>query len=200
MSYVDKFLAHYANHRDFSRASRFEAELYLSDSLFSVLPDPRGLKFQCETAELPGYNFDTVDGRIYGAPFAIAARPAFQDLRLTFICASDLWEKKFFDAWQEYIMPKTDFLPRYRSEYVATIEVRQFYESSRTNEEEGDVSYRAMFYEAFPSSIDPITLSWADDGINRVNVTFKYRYWDVPRNKVATLTTDNRKIDLEPRG
>jgi hypothetical protein len=125
MSYVDKFLAHYANHRDFSKAAKFQAELYLSDTLFSVLPNPQGLKFQCEIAELPGYNFDTVDGRIFGAPFAIAARPVFQDLRLTFICAADLWEKKFFDAWQEYIMPKTDFLPRYRSEYISTIEVSQ---------------------------------------------------------------------------
>jgi hypothetical protein len=177
MSYVDNFLSHYANHKDFSKASRFDVDIFLPDSLVNVLPNPSGLKFQCEIAELPGYNFDTIDGRIYGAPYAIAARPSFQDLRLTFICAGDLWEKKFFDAWQEFIMPKTDFLPRYRIEYVANIEVRQYYST-------GEISYLATFREAFPSSIDPIALSWGDDAINRLSVTFKYRYWNVPTIKV----------------
>lgn len=177
MSYVDNFISHYDKHKEFSRASKFDVDIFLPDSLVSVLPNPSGLKFQCETAELPGYNFDTIDGRVYGAPYAIAARPTFQDLRLTFICTGDLWEKKFFDSWQEFIMPKTDFLPRYRIEYVANIEVRQYYVT-------GEVAYTAMFYEAFPSSIDPISLSWADDGINRLNVNFKYRYWKAPTVKI----------------
>lgn len=194
MSFVDRFLAHFANHKDFSKSSKFEVNVYANDNLLANFGDARGLTFQCEAAELPGYNFDTVEGRVYGAPYAIAARPAFNDLRLTFICAGDMWEKKFFDNWQEFIMSKNNFFPKYRSEYIANIEVIQFVDVAAGNSpsfnqnQDGSlvstadlrsqIAYRAVFHEAFPTSIDPISLSWADENINRLNVNFKYRYWN----------------------
>jgi len=190
MAFVDKFLSHYASHNDFSKASRFEVIIYPNFFLSEFFGNVVDLRLQCETAELPGYNFDTVDGRVYGVTYSVAARPAFSDLRLTFICAGDLWEKQLFDSWQEYIMPKTDYLPRYREEYVTDIEVRHYYEVTTSNitgqatvgrplvgDAKPGISYRAKFIEAFPYTVDPITLSWADDGINRLNVGFKYKNW-----------------------
>ena len=192
MSFVDRFLSHYGGHKDFSKASKFEAiiypNLFLVENYGARISD---LRLQCENAELPGYSFDTVDGRIYGVSYAVAARPTFSDLRLTFICAGDLWEKKLFDKWQEFIMPKTEFLPRYRDEYITTIKVVQYLEVTSgdvtTQTPDGDianrnlmadVSYQAVFYEAFPTSVEPITLSWGDDNINRLTVNFKYRNWN----------------------
>lgn len=190
MSFVDKFLAHYSKHKDFSKASKFEAVIYPNNFLIATFPEVKDLRIQCESAELPGYSFDTVDGRIYGAPYAVAARPTFSDLRLTFICTGELWEKRIFDAWQEFIMPKTDFFPRYQEEYVTTIQVIQYLETTSDNvmnqTPSGDVlnrnakpnfAYGAMFYEAFPYTVEPITLSWADDNVNRLTVGFKYRRW-----------------------
>lgn len=207
MSFVDDFLTHYSKHKDFSKASKFQVEIFVggdltsSNYLRSVLPPSNSLKLQCEAAELPGYNFDTVEGRIFGAPYAVAARPAFNDLRLTFICSGDLWERKFFDSWQEFIMPKNNlnrgdnYLVKYRDDYVTKIRVTQYLEIA---EQETDFeiiensnggatlvnpiltpkpSYIAEFIEAFPTSVDPIALSWADDGVNRLSVNFKYSYW-----------------------
>lgn len=189
MSFVDRFLSHYSNHKDFSKASKFEAIIYPNNFLISNFPNTTDLRIQCETAELPGYSFDTVDGRIYGAPYAVAARPTFSDLRLTFICTGDLWEKKMFDAWQEYIMPKGNFFPKYHDQYVTTIKVTQYAETTSDNISEqtkdGGVNrnakpnfaYSAVFYEAFPYTVEPVTLAWADDNINRLTVGFKYRRW-----------------------
>ena len=191
MSFVDRFLGHFAKHKDFSRPSKFEVEIYLGGKLEggrsplqNVLPIPYDLKFQCEAAELPGYNFDTVEGRIYGAPYAVAARPAFNDLRLTFICSGDLWEKRFFDTWQEFIMPKNNYLVKYRDEYVTNLKVFQYLDmaDSKGDDATGENvkpkrSYIAEFIEAFPTSIEPITLTWADDNISRLAVTFKYNFW-----------------------
>jgi hypothetical protein len=202
MSFVDRFLAHYAVHRDFSKASKFEVLIHLNESLLQRLGSGYDLRFQCEAAELPGYNFDTVDGLTYGASYAIAARPVYGDLKLMFICAGDLWEKRFFDQWQEFILPKRDYLARYRDEYVGNIDVVQYYETvdpvygalvkeslpdSRANYNYGpEMSYRARYHEAFPASVEPIPLSWGDDSVNRVSVTFKYKHWEIIDRRVGS--------------
>jgi hypothetical protein len=168
---INDFMAHYAGHKEYSKTSKFEVFIVKPPAL--ALPSPNGLQFQCETSELPGYNINIVEGRVYGASYAVAATPVFNDLNLTFICAGDLWEKQFFDAWMDFILPKGEYeyLAKFRESYTANIEVRQFLET-------GEIAYRATFFEAFPTSVAPITLNWADDGINRLNVTFKYRHWD----------------------
>lgn len=201
MSFVDRFLAHYAVHRDFSKASKFEVLIHLNENLLRTLGSGYDLRFQCEAAELPGYNFDTVDGLVYGAPYAVAARPVFGDLKLSFICTGDMWEKRFFDKWQDFILPKKDYLARYRDEYVGNIDVVQYYETvdpiygeivkeglpdNRTNYNYGpELSYRARYHEAFPSSVDAIPLNWGDDAVNRLTVSFKFRHWEIIEGRIG---------------
>lgn len=195
---IDKFRAHFAAHSDWSKACRFEASFFAPPCLNGKTPV--GLRMQCETAELPGYNINTVDGKVYGSSYAVAATPVFNDLNLTFICAGDLWEKKFFDEWMEIMMNKDryGFNSLYREEYVTSIEIKQYDEthgqlvtmasnipgiSKVVNKIEqyldvpAAVQYHAKFVEIFPTSVAPISLNWAEDSINRLNVTFKYRYW-----------------------
>jgi len=167
MANLDNFISHFAKHNEFSKTSRFEVYI-LGAPVGGVSTE--GLRFQCETSELPGYNIDTVDGLVYGAPYAIAAKPAYNELNLTFICAGDLWEKKFFDSWLQYILPQTNYVAKYRDEYTSTIRVS-------TYTDQGKASHQVEFIEAFPNTVAPIALNWADDGINRVSVGFKYRKW-----------------------
>lgn len=173
MSFVDKFLAHYGNHKDYSKTSKFEVLVFAPNALFGTIAPSQDLKFQCETAEIPGYNINTVDGRIYGAPYAVAATPVYSDISLTFICAGDLWEKRFFDDWMQFILPKGDYdyLAEYRDNYVADIQVKSLLET-------GEVSREFRLIGAFPTSVAPISLNWADDSVNRLSVTFKYTRWE----------------------
>ena len=106
--FPDEFLAHAATHGDFAKSSKFGVLIFkppglVIDGLFTS-----GLSFQCEQAILPGYNINTVEQQVFGPSFSIAATPETpQPLELTFISVGDLWERKFFEDWMEFIMPKS---------------------------------------------------------------------------------------------
>lgn len=188
MAFVPQvFLANYAAHGDFAKVSKFAAYIdppraLDSGGLFGgLLPlpdfvDSASLSLQCESAELPGYNINTVEAKIYGAPYHVAATPVFNELNLTFICAGDLWEKKFFDDWMDLIMPKkvqgsTGYLATYPQDYRGSVTVVQFSET-------GIPSYTVKFEQAFPYTMQPMQTNWADDGIHRLSVGFRYTEWE----------------------
>lgn len=41
----------------------------------------------------------------------------------------------------------------------------------------GEKIYTVAFFQAFPTSIAPMAVNWADDGFHRLAVTFRYEYW-----------------------
>lgn len=41
----------------------------------------------------------------------------------------------------------------------------------------GEKIYTVAFFNAFPTSIAPMAVNWADDGFHRLSVTFRYEYW-----------------------
>lgn len=166
----DDFLANFAKHKDFAKVSKFQVEITKPVAFIAGDVDFKELRFQCEAAELPGYNINTVDARIYGVPAPVATFATFNDITLTFICAGDLWEKKLFDYWMNLIVPVNNYHVRYKEEYVSKINIRQYYET-------GEASYIVSLWNAFPITIAPLTLNWGDDGIHKLSVTFKYDYW-----------------------
>lgn len=213
--FPDAFLAHHAVHFDFAKACKFAVLIYqppglIAGGLFGGLIgqtkatqflgkplNTAGLAFQCEQAVLPGYQINTVEQKIYGAPFQVAATPVYEPLQLTFICAGDLWERKFFEDWQEFILPKgsrkvsADTIveqlvnvggqaraggtAKYRTDYVGTIQVMQLHDT-------GVPSARYTFEECFPVQVASQPLNWGDDSIHRLNVTFSYRTWSREKN------------------
>ena len=218
--FVDAFLANYAVHADFAKTSKFAVLVFqppgLTNSgglfggligqnkLTQQLASPintASLSFQCESAVLPGYQINTVEQKIFGAPFTGAATPVFSPLQLTFICAGDLWERKFFEDWMELILPREPkknevknvlgrsdywadfegnnqrppFTAEFRTQYVTTIQVIQFHET-------GIPSARYKFEEAYPVEMEPQGLNWGDDGIHRLQMTFHYRTYQREEN------------------
>jgi hypothetical protein len=174
---VNNFISHFSGHEEFSKSSKFEVQIFAPASFGPF--DTSGLSLQCETAELPGYNINTVEGRVYGASYAVAQNPVYNEISLTFICAGDLWEKQFFDAWMDFIMPKQQYgyTPEYYTNYVAPISVISYLETA----ESPDQPRKAMvvrLIDAFPTSVAPVSLNWSSDEINRISVVFKYARWE----------------------
>lgn len=131
---VDRFISHFDSHAGFARSSKFEVRVALPPALFRLSGGTmEELSLQCEAAELPGYNLNTVESKIFGAPTHIAASPSFGDISLTFICAGDMWEKKFFDAWLDFIIPKSTYLASYKTEYQTSITIHQYSDFSKEN-------------------------------------------------------------------
>lgn len=178
---VNEFRNHFAKHRDYAKTSKFDVLIFKPKSLAVETTD---LRFQCETAELPGLTVNTVDGRYYGIPQSVASVATYNDITLTFICAADLWEKKLFDQWMNSIVPSNSFLLAYKDDYATKIQINQYYEDApdasagATVNTAPEKSYIVSLYNAFPTSVSPLQLNWADDGILRLSVTFKYDYWD----------------------
>lgn len=177
---INQFRDHFAKHDDFAKTSKFDVRITAPTRLGL---DATDLRFQCETTELPGYTVNTVDGRYYGVSSPVASFPTFGDLTLTFICSGDFWEKKLFDKWLNLVIPfNTSYNPNYRIAYLApSLEINQFAEATTQGVEGEDdrpiIMYKVQFYNIFPTSIAPMNLNWADDGIHRLAVTFRYEYW-----------------------
>ena len=224
--FPDAFLANYALHADFAKACRFLTLIYqpsglVSGGLFGGLIGGKNsilgteilgkgintasLTFQCESATLPGYQVNTVEQKIFGAPYTSAATPVYEPLQLTFICAGDMWERKFFDDWMEFIIPKgsrqrltiesfvnADGVSRpagtvkYRDEYIGTIQIIQFHET-------GIPIARFTFEECFPVMVAPQPVNWGDDQIHRLNVTFHYRTWNKEKNLLKQIYDQFKK-------
>jgi len=124
---VNKFISHFDAQDGFSKSSKFDVLLNVPSFLMGMGTSEQ-LSLQCEAAELPGYTINTIDNKIFGAPTPLAGTPSFGDVTLTFICAGNLWEKKFFDAWINNIIPKQTYLVNYKMNYVTDIVIRQYSE------------------------------------------------------------------------
>jgi len=222
--FPDAFLANYALHGDFADAGKFLALIYqpaglVAGGLFGGLLGGKnsivgqisqglgkglntaGLSFQCDSAVLPGYQINTVEQKVSGAPFTVAATPLYEPLQLTFICAGDLWERKFFDDWMEFMLPKGskrttiesylnlsgDSRPagtaEYRDNYIGTIQVINFHKT-------GVPAVRYTFEEVFPVQVQAQQMSWDamnDSAIMKLTVVFHYRTWSKEKNLISQV-------------
>jgi uncharacterized membrane protein YgcG len=181
----DDFLSHFAAHKDFAKTSKFQVVINTPPILVKKNSRPAAdLRFQCEASELPGYNINTVESRIYGIPTPVAATASYNDITLTFICAGDLWEKKFFDAWVNNIIQFGSYLASYKSEYQSRIAITQYSEAAviQGNEMKLEIPYQCYLVNAFPVSVAPLPLNWNDDSVHKLNVVFKYDYWTLDPN------------------
>lgn len=177
---VNKFITNFDSHAGFAKTSKFDVIIAVP-SFLQQYGSAEELALQCETAELPGYTLNTLESKIFGAPTPVAGTPAFGDVTLTFICAGDMWEKKFFDRWLDFIIPKQTYLVNYKQSYVTDIVVRQYSDgtpdSGSGTAPKPSVIYSCKLLNAFPATVNALNLNWATDDIHRLSVAFKFDRW-----------------------
>ncbi len=158
------------------------ARVHLGSSYVQFLRD---FTYLCEAAELPGRGFMSLDVRYYGPNQKLPFQTQYEDTTMTFLCRSESFERQFFDDWMESINPTNTFDFNYRSDYETTIEIMQFAEyGTRTgvgpNTREATYpkeTYKITLYNAYPLLINPQPVTWADDQVQRLAVTFTYHKW-----------------------
>lgn len=134
---------------------------------FNVLKD---LAFQCETAELPPKNISTYDTIISGPNIKLPYQTVYQDINLTFFCTNDMYERRIFDSWLNFINDDNQFLFAYREDYTTTITIFQYDETNR-------VTYSIKCFDAYPIAISSMPLVSGEQNIHRLTVTFAYTKW-----------------------
>ena len=198
---LNAILAHNASRDGYSKANRYEVVIGLpsgtnnaeagesaqSGKLISQLhgETARRISFRCDSISLPGRNLRTaMNGNIYGPPHDIVQGQTFAEVAASFYAGSDLAERYFFEEWQKVSYNPETYNINYYKEYVGAVEIY-------TLNEQGERTYGVRLEEAFPITVDAIALGHASNNtINKVNVSFKYRYW---RN----IATEPKKANLE---
>lgn len=155
---------------ELARPNKFDVDIPIPIGLILYLGTSRKLKFRCETAELPGRTIATTSMKIYGVEEKFPYMTSYGDLSLTFIVSDDMSEKKFFDAWLNWISPTINYNQKYKGEYAVALRINQY-------DVRNQVSYSVDMIDAYPIAINQMELDWSSDGHHKLTVTFAYTSW-----------------------
>jgi len=156
--------------KDLARPNKFEVNIPIPLTLIPYIESSRNLNYRCESANLPGRTFATLEQKTYGPVEKYPYLNTYADIDLTFIVDDDMSQKVFFDAWMNFINPMYNYNMRYKGDYATVITINQY---DVTNQ----LSYSVNLYDAYPVSVNPMDLDWSVDGYHKIQVTFAYTYW-----------------------
>jgi hypothetical protein len=155
---------------DLARPSRFDVNIPIPIGLLPYREIGRTLRMRCENAELPGRSISTTSMKIYGVEEKFPYQTAYNDMSLTFIVGDDMAEKKFFDAWLNWINPTINYNLKYKADYAIPLTVNQY-------DVKNELSYSVTMLDTFPIAVNQLDLDWSSDGHHKLTVTFAYTSW-----------------------
>jgi len=167
--------------KELARPSKFDVNIPIPLGLIPYLGTSRMLTMRCENAELPGRTIATTSMKIYGVEEKFPYMSSYNDMSLTFIVSDDMKEKKFFDAWLNWINPNSSFNLKYKKDYSVGLRINQY-------DVRNEVSYSADLVDAYPIAVNGMDLNWSADGYHKLTVTFAYTSWR--DNSLETLAMD----------
>ena len=127
----------------------------------------------CQQATIPEREIKNVEWREYGQSRNLGVMHMHKDFTISYYCSEDMRERTFFEQWQDIMFNSLNKRRAYYEDYISRIEVTK-YDSGWNNEE---ATYR--MYEAYPTNVASQTLvSEANSGVLRLDITFKYRYYE----------------------
>ena len=156
--------------RDLARPNRFDVNIPIPIGLIPYREIGRTLRMRCENAELPGRSISTTTMKIYGVEEKFPYQTSYNDISLTFIVGDDMAEKKFFDAWLNWINPTINFNMKYKEDYAIPLSINQY-------DVKNQLSYSVTLLDAFPIAMNQLDLDWSSDGHHKLTITFAYTSW-----------------------
>jgi hypothetical protein len=175
----------------FAKGCRFAVRIVPSgNAILNLKMDD--LIYMCDSVEYPGRGFDVTQIRYYGASQIFPNNTMYGNgVTMSFLCRTNSPERAFFDDWMEVINPVDNWNFEYADNYYAEVQIFQLAEwgsPPRASKPDMLASYKGnpvatygwTLHKAWPTLIAPQQVSWADQDILRLQVTFAYRYWDRP--------------------
>ena len=167
------------------------------------------LMYLTEIAEIPGRGFMNFDIRYYGPSHKLPFQVTYEDLTLTFLCRSESMERRFFDDWMMVINPINSFDFNYRDDYRADIDIYQYSEVGEyvfggqfedPLKLEPVPKYWITMHNAYPILVNPQPVTWADNQVQRLIVSFTYTHWSrkgLDREPGTYSLVEGRKVTRE---
>jgi hypothetical protein len=164
---------------DLARPAKFDVNIPIPVALASYITTGRNLSMRCESVDMPGRTFSTVEKKMGSAPIEkFPYQTQYNESTFTFMLSDNMNEKIFFDAWMELINPTTNFNFQYKLNYAVDVSINQY---DVTN----NLTYAAVLREAYPLAINQIDMEWSSDGYHKLAVVFAYKQWN--NNTVSAL-------------
>jgi hypothetical protein len=185
-----------------AKTSHFRVSIpsMLAGSTFSELDRIMGLR--CETSELPGRQLVSNDSRTYGPTYKTPYQNVYQELTLNFIETGDFLIRGFFEDWTDQIISSKTNILSYPDQYRLTVLLTQydvFSDENDLNNPLADLRRIASWtlFNTFPTAINQMPVSWAEDGLHRVTVTMAFEWYSldlagtgVDKSQVPTYKPD----------
>tara|TARA_E500000178_G_C16926847_1_gene709798 strand:- start:4 stop:738 length:735 start_codon:yes stop_codon:yes gene_type:complete len=171
-----------------ANTGRFET-LILCPKIFNN-ENARYVSMRCESIQYPARTIlSAPDENIYGPAREIPqGLVQFAEVSASFFCNVDLSEKVFFEEWQKRIYEPGTYNMQYYNDIVGEIHIFQLSKGSNfrlpgnflsfSGAKEKKSSYGIKLYEAYPKSINAQELSVGSEDLQKVTISFAYRYWE----------------------
>ena len=130
------------------------------------------LNLLCESIAFPGQNIRSVPDTLrYGPAREHGQGITYGPFTATFMCSSDLREKKYFEWWQRQIINQNTWEVKYYDNYKGTLEISQL----DVNDNE---TYKIKVTEAYPKTILAQDVGYAQvNAYQTIGIEFTYRFW-----------------------
>ena len=178
------------NQRGLARKSRYRVAFSPPAAISNL---HRILEGHCESISFPGQNIRSVPDTLrYGPEREHAQGFTYGPISATFICDKQLRERTFFQIWQQLVVNKTTWEPRYYDEAVGEMKIFQL---GQHNED----TYGVKILEVYPKQVGPIDVGQAQGNTYQtVTVDFVFHHWvDIAPERTATLPTLTPNPDRE---
>ena len=183
------------SHQGISKANKFVVKnMTIPDVLRDDhLSNTRDMHFFCDSTFFPGRNMATVEYRAgsVSEPF-IHSNNFAETITLTFNLTNDMFIKRLFDEWQDYIMPLTNKerkvrtnIMRYPNSYRGSFDLVKLDSELRSDHIRGFGpgqslnidGYTVQILDAFPKQVDAMNVSFASQEALKLTVQMAFSRW-----------------------
>ena len=175
--------------KSFAKTSLMEVEIYPPIGLGGDGDKFEEYKFTCEAASLPGFIFKTENRLIGGLTSEMPVGFEHEKLTLTFLCRSQMQERKLFDDWFTLIQDEETLTLEYYDNYIGDIIVKSY-------DPTGIPNYCVKYLACYPNTLTSQNLAWAEDNVLRLTVDFSYEKWvplgDCKDEKINEINQKNK--------
>jgi len=173
----------------------------------------RLLGFRCESAELPGRQLISNDSRVYGPTYKTPYQSLYQETTFNFLETDSFLIRGFFEAWMSQVFNPTTNRLEYPDAYRFDIKLRQFdvVDGTRPHSVKETVNPTAILetiavwemYNAFPTAVNQMPVSWSEDGFHRTTVTMAFEWYSLTTGPGSASKSTKREFkspDVPPKG
>ena len=150
-----------------------EAASYLSDENVSSVTSR--LSWLCDTINIPSRSLTTTEFRTYGLPVKRPYGSVYTESQMEFLCTRNMGEKKFFDAWINYIFNNNSYDIAYYENYTTDIDIYHFDRSVSDANDLDKSTYHIKLEEAYPTLVGEVSMNHTATEILKIPITFTYK-------------------------